>query len=168
MRCARAPHASPTMAWAALVLGSLVALGSLAAVWAPAALARGADSGPTAADFDGVVSAWRARDAKRVASFVPADARLVLYLDGSGGGPVTGRASRDNAETILTDYFDGLKGVTLVDVTPADSRLTSRVYDYTYKPKDGDRKTTSLTFTLRALSQGGYALLEVSERKRPS
>ena len=32
----------------------------------------------------------------------------------------------------------------------------------------GDRRTARLTFTLRALPKGGYALLEVAERKRSS
>ena len=161
-------RARPRPAVPARVAWGILALCAIATPAVPTAYGRGEEAGPSAAEFDGVVSAWRARDATRVAGFVPADARVALSLDGSGSGPVTGRASRENAERILLDYFDGIQGVALVDVTPAESRLSSRVYDYTYKPKGGDRKTTSLTLTLRALPKGGYALLEVAERKRAS
>jgi hypothetical protein len=129
--------------------------------------AAGKDDGPPASAFARAVGAWRGRDAAGVVAAMPAQARLSLSLDGSGGGRINAAPTRENARAILEGYFERLGSVTLEDVTPASARARTRAYDYGYRPRGGDAKTTRLSFTLVPVEGGGWGLAGVEERPRP-
>jgi hypothetical protein len=135
---------------------------------APAAQG-GERTGPSVADFSPVVSAWKARDATSAAAAVPEKAgRLDVSLFGTGDGRVAGRYTRRTAETELERYFSGLDRAALVDVTPSSSpRTATRTYDYTYRPKGGESRTTRLAITLEGDGDGRWWFAKVAESARP-
>jgi hypothetical protein len=136
---------------------------------APETVRGGEQTGPTAASFTPIVAAWKARDAETTAAAVPEkDGRLDVSLFGAGDGKVAGRYTRKTAETELGKYFAGLDKASLTDVTPSSTpRSATRTYDYTYRPKGGESKTTRLAITLADDGDGKWWFAKVAESARP-
>lgn len=129
----------------------------------------GEPSGPTADHFRPCVKAWEARDAAGVAQCVrEKEGRVDLDLTGARDKPVKGRYTRESAERALSRYFETIEKARLEDKTPASTpNATTRTYDYSYRPKDGEERTTRLSITLEAHSDGHFCLVAVSERPKP-
>jgi hypothetical protein len=116
-----------------------------------------------------VIAAWKARDARTAAEAVPErDGRLDVWLLGTGEGRVSGRYTRKTAETELGKYFAGIDRASLVDVTPNSTpRTVTRTYDYTYRPRGGEARTTRLAITLADDGEGAWWFAKVAESTRP-
>ena len=81
MRSRRAAILGRTPRLAALLLGALAS--------SPVGAAPATGPGPEA--FASVVKAWQARDAADVVALMATDGRLMLSLEGTGSGRVSGR-----------------------------------------------------------------------------
>ena len=125
-----------------------------------------APGGPAASDFADFVSAWQGRNAAAVRRLIPEKERLSLDLEGTGDGRVAGRSTPENAEAVLKEYFSKLEAPALKDVSPDDARISTRSFDYTYRPTGAETRTTRLSVTLKALLGGGWGLQSVQERVR--
>jgi hypothetical protein len=94
--------------------------------------------------------------------------RLDLSLFGSGDRAVSGRFSRENAEKALQKYFEALDRARLEDKTPSTTPTApTRSYDYAYRPRGGQERTTRLALTLAADGEGRWWLVAATERQRP-
>jgi hypothetical protein len=143
---------------------ALLACALLLALLAPA-VAGG--EGPPASAFSKAVSAWQRRDAAGVVGEVREGERVRLSLSDVGNGRINGQPTREQAQVMLKGYFERVEGVSLKDVTPADQRPTTRTFDYGYRPRGGQARTTRLSFTLTKFEGGTWALSGVEERPRP-
>jgi hypothetical protein len=123
--------------------------------------------GPPASAFSKAVGAWQRRDAAGVVAEMGKDELLKLVLDDVGNGRINVKAPRDQAQATLAKHFERIEGVSLKDVTPAGERPKARTFDYGYRPRGGQARTTRLSFTLTQFQGGAWALTGVEERPRP-
>ena len=124
------------------------------------------DAAPAAAAFAPVVRAWQSRDAKAVTALILADGRLSLSLEGYGAGRIVGRPTKENAQAILKGYFEKIESASLKDATAPEAKTFTRQYDYTYRPRGADERTTRLSFTLQKADDASFALIAAEERPK--
>ncbi len=151
-------------------VGTLAAgLVALVATGASPAAVGGEPQGPGVDQFRPCAKAWEGRDAAGVAQCVrEKDGRVDVSLLGARDKPVSGRYTRESLERALSRYFDAIEKVRLEDKTPTSTpNASTRTYDYSYRPKDGEERTTRLTITLAADGDGRFCLVALSERPRP-
>jgi hypothetical protein len=143
---------------------ALLACSVLLAALAPA---TAGDDGPPATAFSKVVAAWQARDAAGVVAQMGKDEKLQLKLDDVGNGRINAHTTREQAQAILKGYFERVESASLKDVTPPGARPKVRTFDYGYRPRGGQARTTRLSFTLKDVEKGSWTLSGVEERPRP-
>jgi hypothetical protein len=148
-----------------LVRQRWLVLAAIAALGAAGLAGAGDDAAPGSDAFAGVVKAWPARDAAAVVALMPGEGRLQLSLEGAGGAKISGRFPKENAQAILKRYFEQIESARLKDATPADAKTFTRQYDYAYRPRGADERTTRLSFTLQRAGEG-YALIAAEERPK--
>jgi hypothetical protein len=123
--------------------------------------------GPPASAFSKVVGAWQRRDAAGVVAEMGKGDRLKVSLEDVGNGKINIHTTREHAQATLKGYFERIESVTLKDVTPPEQRPMARTFDYSYRPRGGQARTTRLSFTLTQFQGGAWALSGVEERPRP-
>lgn len=161
------PHAQPARSRGLRLVGVLaVALALLPALGVAArpVAAAGTPTGPTAADFLGVVRAWTARDGAAVAAFIPAEGRIPVSLRGGGSVPgIRQSVTRANGAQILKQYFEGVDRVSLKDLGSGRNRTDTRTFEYGYRPKGADAVVSRLVLRLAPAAGGGFVLTGIDE-----
>lgn len=164
----RAPRPAPTrrprgLAFAA-ALAAVLALAP--AGWTPGrtAEAAGTATGPTAADFAGVIRAWTARDGAGVAAFIPAEGRIPVSLRGGGNVPgIRQSVTRANGAQVLKQYFEGVDRISLKDLGSGRNRTDTRTFEYAYRPRGGDPVSSRLVVRLTPAAGGRFELTGIDE-----